>query len=346
MKIALLTDKFTTGGGLEHIYQLCAGMPDMEFGVFGADGEARDRFKGMQHVHQFFDTDTRTVDRFNADVVHYHHLRPLLKLTKPRARTVFTVHGVHLHKFEFQSGIKARVGRAARLTLEKMLYRRVDRFITVSDEDRDFLRKHYGTDSTTIFNGIDFTPIEAVRESKPTLRQRLNLPLEKHICLMVARFDFPKGHDILIRAIGELERQHAVGDRVFVFAGDGDLLPEIRALADALNVRQHVLFLGRRTDVYDLMAAADVLILPSRWEGLPLTLLEALVSRLPAIASQTYGISTVQRMTGDNVTLFDNENPVDLARALTLHSVFAPCNLDRFRLASMVDKTRKVYLGQ
>jgi hypothetical protein len=51
-------------------------------------------------------------------------------------------------------------------------------------------------------------------------------------------------------------------------------------------------------------------------------------------------------MTGDNVTLFDNENPVDLARALTLYPVFAPCNLDPFRLASMVDKTRKVYLGQ
>ena len=346
MKVALLTDKFATGGGLEHIYQLCIGMPDVQFGVFGKDGEAREKFAALPNVQRFFDTDVRTVNAFGPDIVHYHHLRPLLSMSMPRARSLFTVHGVHLHKFEFQSGLRARFGRMARLNLEKFLYRRVDRFITVSAEDRAFLREHYGVDSTTIYNGIDFAPVERAQAPKEALRRRLGLPLDKQVYLTVARFDFPKGHDVLVRAIAQLQRENAVKDRVFVFAGDGALLLATQALAAELGVSGHIMFLGRRTDAYELMTAADVFVLPSRWEGLPLTLIEALVARLPAVASRTYGNATVQRETGDNVRLFDNENPVDLARVLQHPPTFTPCDLAPFRLAKMVASTREVYLDQ
>jgi glycosyltransferase involved in cell wall biosynthesis len=346
MKVALLTDKFTTGGGLEHIYQLCRGMPDVQFGVFGKDGEAREKFAAMPNVQLFFDTEVRTVNAFGSDIVHYHHLRPLLSTSMPGARSLFTVHGVHLHKFEFQSGLRAKLGRMARLTLEKFLYRRVDRFITVSAEDRAFLLQHYGVDSTTIYNGIDFAPIEQAWGPKEALRRCLGLPLNKQIYLTVARFDFPKGYDVLVHAIAQLQRENAANDRVFVFAGDGALLAATQALAASLGVSGHIMFLGRRTDVYKLMTAADVFVLPSRWEGLPLTLIEALVARLPAVASRTYGNATVQREAGDNVRLFENENPADLARALLHPPSFTPCDLAPFQLAKMVESTRKVYLDQ
>lgn len=344
MKVALLTDKFATGGGLEHIYQLCTGMPDVQFGVFGKDGEAREKFAALTNVQLFFDTKVETVNAFGPDIVHYHHLRPLLSMSMPSARSLFTVHGVHLHKFEFQSGFRARLGRLARLNLEKFLYRRIDRFITVSAEDRTFLRQHYGVDSTTIYNGIDFEPIERARAPKEALRRRLGLPLDKQIYLTVARFDFPKGHDVLVRAIAQLQRENAANDRLFVFAGDGALMPATQALAASLGVGGHIMFLGRRTDVYELMTAADVFVLPSRWEGLPLTLIEALVARLPAVASRTYGNATVQRETGDNIQLFENESPVDLARVLQHSPIFMSCDLAPFRLAKMIESTREVYL--
>ncbi|MCB0294672.1 MAG: glycosyltransferase, partial [Calditrichaeota bacterium] len=63
----------------------------------------------------------------------------------------------------------------------------------------------------------------------------------------------------------------------------------IQALAEALGVSDLVRFTGSRDDVYRFMKACDLLLLPSRWEGLPITLLEAAVCRLPMLVSDTYG---------------------------------------------------------
>lgn len=347
MNVALLTDRYITGGGLEHMYQLCAGMPELRFGVFGKPGEASDKFDGLANVEVFHDYGQAELESFGPDLVHYHHLRPLLALRRPRAPTLFTVHGVHLHKFEFRRGAGAALARFARLSLERALYRRIDRFITVSGEDRAFLSQHYGVHgAATIYNGIDFGRVRAAAGPRPDLRRALGLPLDKTLYLNVARFDFPKGQDVLVRAVAELERQGRADDKVFVLAGDGALLAETRALAQGLGVSGRILFLGRRTDVYALMAAADVFVLPSRWEGLPITLIEALVAGLPAVASRTYGIATVQRETGGNVALFENENPADLARALDAPPSFTPCDLDMFSLERMVAATREIYLGR
>jgi glycosyltransferase involved in cell wall biosynthesis len=344
MRIALITDKLSTGGGLEHIYQLCAGMPDLEFGVFGAPGNANNKFDRLANVNVFLSNDNETIKRFSPDLIHYHHLKPLARLSVPGGRKFFTVHGVHLHRYEFVRGLKSVLARAARLTLEKLVYRRMDRVIAVSAEDSVYLQRFHGCDSVVIYNGINFAPIEEINESKSALRRRLQLPDDKQLYLMVARFDFPKGHDVLIQAVSVLKQRGCAEGRLFVLAGDGDLLAPMKELADRLGVSEYFMFLGVRRDVYDLMHASDVFVLPSRWEGLPITLIEALVARLPAVASRTYGVATVARETGDNVRLFANEDPEDLADNLLNPPEFASCNLEMFKLQSMITATRKLYV--
>jgi len=344
MRIALITDKLSTGGGLEHIFQLCAGMSDFEFGVFGAPGNANNKFDNLVNVEVFQSNDNETIRRFAPDLVHYHHLKPLARASVPGCRKFFTVHGVHLHRYEFVRGLKSTLARAARLTLEKAVYRRMDRVVTVSAEDAAYLQRYHGCDSVVIYNGINFGPIEGITESKPALRQRLQLPDDKQIYLMVARFDFPKGHDVLIHAVSVLKQRGRAEGRLFVLAGDGDLLAPMKELVDRLGVSDYFMFLGVRRDVYDLMHAADVFVLPSRWEGLPITLIEALVAQLPAVASRTYGVATVARETGDNVQLFENENPEDLADNLVKPPKFTSCNLEMFKLQSMITATRKLYV--
>lgn len=342
MRIALVTDKLSTGGGLEHMYQLCAGMPDLEFGVFGKSGDRDFDFDSFDNVVTFLSNDNEIVRRFTPDLIHYHHLRPLARLTPLPGRKLFTVHGVHLHKYDFMGGVKWKLARLARLSLERQLYKRMDRLITVSDDDADFLRKHHGVDSTTIYNGIDFSRIESVQKSKHALH-KLDLPPGKQLYLMVARFDFPKGHDVLLRAMAIMKRQGLLDSRLFLFAGAGALFSEMQALASALGVAEHVRFLGTRTDAYELMKACDVFVLPSRWEGLPVALIEAMVAGIPAVASRTCGINTVAREAGNNIVLFENGNPDDLARALAQPPQYSACNLDRFRLQAMVDATREAY---
>lgn len=316
MKIALVTDSFTTGGGLEHIYQICLGMPNIKFGVFANDGNAKEKFETLPNVKIFSSGyDERYIKNFNPDIVHIHHLRPLIKLYKIEIKTIFTVHGVHLHKYEFTSGIKSKMSRFLRLNLEKYLYEKVDKIITVSDDDKAYLKKYYKIDAEVIYNGIDYTPIEKIVLSKKQLRDRLNIPQDKQIYLTVARFDFPKGYDILINAIKNLKDKKQITKQLFLFVGDGELFEEMKFFVNKLELNKDIIFMGRRTDIYELMKAADCFILPSRWEGLPITLIEAMACKLPIIASNTYGNRTIKSME-KNVILFQNLDSIDLSNKL------------------------------
>jgi glycosyltransferase involved in cell wall biosynthesis len=341
MKIALVTDSFTTGGGLEHIYQICLGMSDIDFGVFAKDGNAKDKFELLPNVKIFSSGyDEKYIKSFNPDIVHIHHLKPLLKLYKIDAKTIFTVHGVHLHKYEFMSGFKAKVLRFLRLNLEKYLYKSVDKIITVSDDDKAFLKEYYKVDSEVIYNGIDYRPIEQIVLSKEELRDKLNIPKDKQIYLTVARFDFPKGYDILINAIKILKDKKMLKNKLFLFVGDGELTNEMKNLVDESELNENIIFLGKRTDVYELMKAADCFILPSRWEGFPITLIEAMACNLPIIASNTYGNRTVKSLE-KSIILFDNLNSLDLSKkTLEYKEVKYKIN---FSIGKMVLNIKEIY---
>lgn len=316
MKIALVTDSFTIGGGLEHIYQICLGMPDIDFGVFAKDGNAKDKFELLPNVKIFSSGyDEKYIKTFNPDIVHIHHLKPLLKLYKMDTKTIFTIHGVHLHKYEFMSGFKAKVLRFLRLNLEKYLYKSVDKIITVSDDDKMFLKEFYRIESEVIYNGIDYRPIEQIVLLKEELRDKHNISKDKQIYLTVARFDFPKGYDILINAIKILKDKKKLDNKLFLFVGDGELTNEMKNLVDEFELNGNIIFLGKRTDVYELMKASDCFILPSRWEGFPITLIEAMACNLPIIASNTYGNRTVKSLE-QNINLFDNLDSLDLSKKI------------------------------
>lgn len=316
MKIALVTDSFTIGGGLEHIYQICLGMPDIDFGVFAKDGNAKDKFELLPNVKIFSSGyDEKYIKSFNPDIVHIHHLKPLLKLYKMDAKTIFTVHGVHLHKYEFVNGFKAMALKFLRLNLEKYLYKSVDKIITVSDDDKAFLKEYYKIDSEVIYNGIDYRPIEQIVLSKEELRDKLNIKKDKQIYLTVARFDFPKGYDILINAIKILKDKKMLKNKLFLFVGDGELIDKMKNLVDEFELNENIIFMGKRTDVYELMKSADCFILPSRWEGFPITLIEAMACNLPIIASNTYGNRTV-KLLEQNINLFDNLDSLDLSKKI------------------------------
>ena len=341
MKIALVTDSFTTGGGLEHIYQICLGMPDIEFGVFAKGGDAKEKFEILPNVKIYSSGyDEQYIKAFNPDIVHIHHLKPLLKLYKIDIKSIFTVHGIHLHKYEFMSGVQAKILRFFRLNLEKYLYRNVDKIITVSNDDKLFLKEYYKIDSEVIYNGIDYRPIEQITLTKEQLRDKLNIPKDKQIYLTVARFDFPKGYDILVNAIKILKNDKKLDNKLFLFVGDGKLINEMKNLVDKFELNKNIIFMGKRSDVYELMKSSDCFILPSRWEGFPITIIEAMACNLPIIASNTYGNRTVKSLE-QNINLFNNLDSLDLSKKiLECKEVKYKVN---FSIKKMVLNTKGIY---
>jgi glycosyltransferase involved in cell wall biosynthesis len=161
-------------------------------------------------------------------------------------------------------------------------------------------------------NGIDFSTVTAAKQqSKKELRKQLGLPADDFLFITVARFDFQKGYDILINALSIIKDTLKNTNCCFIFVGDGTEFEAMKQLSERLSVSQYIRFLGARSDVYDILRAGDVFLLPSRWEGLPIVLLETGLLKLPVIASDTYGNREILKQT--NGILFKNRAPRELA---------------------------------
>jgi glycosyltransferase involved in cell wall biosynthesis len=184
MRIHLVTDQFSLGGGIEHIYQITKGLGDIQFGVFGEPGPAAAKFNRLENV-EIHDKGYASgyVMEKSPDIVHIHHLRPLVSFFKgPFAKykvpIIFTAHGLHIHKYEFFNSIRAKISYLLRFQLEKRVLRKPNRIIAVSREDKHFMEEKYHLANVIyLTNGIDFSTVTAAKQqSKKQLRQQLGLP--------------------------------------------------------------------------------------------------------------------------------------------------------------------------
>jgi glycosyltransferase involved in cell wall biosynthesis len=149
----------------------------------------------------------------------------------------------------------------------------------------------------------------AVPPAPPSVgRAELGLPPDVQLVLAVGRLVEQKNHALAVRAIAQ------VPDAVLAIAGTGPLLGDLERQARETGVADRVLFLGLRPDARALMGAADVVVMPSRWEGLPLSALEALASGTPLVATDVRGLREL--VTDDQNALLVPEEPRALAVAL------------------------------
>lgn len=134
------------------------------------------------------------------------------------------------------------------------------------------------------------------------------------VVLAIGRLTKEKGMDVLLRALPQVVKRFP-GVRVRI-AGDGDLRDRLMALSRRLGLDEYVAFLGFRRDVPELMAQADLMVMPSRWEGLPIALLEAVAAGLPVVASAVAGIPEVIA-DGETGWLVQPDDPEALAAAIS-----------------------------
>ena len=143
----------------------------------------------------------------------------------------------------------------------------------------------YGNqDFQIIHNAIDIDQFRYGAEKAVRIRREFHLE-GRHLYGHIANFIASKNHEYLLkiyRAIVDLDPK-----AVCCCLGEGDLRPEIERQIQDLDLEEHVILTGIRKDVADFMSAMDVLIFPSRFEGLPLTLIEAQAAGLPSLISDT-----------------------------------------------------------
>ena len=236
-------------------------------------------------------------------------------------------------------------------------YRKLaDRVIAVSHAVAEVCRTS-GLDSTTIrvvHDGVD--PQRVRSGNRQRGRQSLGVTESVALIMCVATLTDHKGHTFLLRALPAVLARHP--NARLMLAGDGELRQSLEAEARSIGIASAVTFLGYRSDVPDLLKAADLFVLPSHLEGLCSTLIDAMFARVPIVATTAGGIPEVLGSTSTNdpsvARLVPPRDPHALAAVIIdslNNSAGRQSDVDRaeiraqrsFPADQMVEKTLAVY---
>jgi len=254
----------------------------------------------------------RLLQREQFDIVHTHSAKGGF-LGRLAARMVGSSAVVYTpHAFGFQQA--PRLARGFYELLERMAARWSDAIICVSpSEYHAALRQGFAPAArlALIRNGIDVHPFD-IPVDVHAVRAALGVG-SAPLAVSVGRLMAQKGLDILLAACPDLIA--ACPSARVLIVGDGPLRKKLEAQAVALGVQEHVKFTGYRTDIPAILAAADVFVLASRYEGLPYTVLEAMAARKPVVATNVTG-SRDAVVPGETGFLVPPEDPPALARAV------------------------------
>ncbi|MBY0230968.1 MAG: glycosyltransferase [Gemmataceae bacterium] len=220
------------------------------------------------------------------DVVHAHQYAPFLYsalarvLCWMRPRLIFTEHGRH-----YPDVVSAPRRVANRLVL-RHLADDVNACCAFSARAVERVEGFAPTRVSVLENGIEVGRYGPAAD-RDGLRRRLGLDPSRRYVGCVARFHPVKDHAMLVRAFAAAAPRHPEAE--LLLAGDGPLRGELEAQAAALGIAGRVRFLGVRRDVPDLLAACDVFALTSVSEAASLTVLEAMATGLPVVATAVGG---------------------------------------------------------
>ena len=254
----------------------------------------------------------RLLRRERPDVVHTHSSKAgvLGRLAALSTGVGARVHTPHTFAFLFRSMFSAPQ-RALFRELERALCGVTDRVLAVGEGEAETMRASGVVPPERVRvvpNGVDPAPF---LQAWPADLAALGVPRGAPCAAVIGLLNVAKGQDLALRALREpgCERAH------LLLAGHGEQRPALEALARELGVAGRAHFLGWRRDVPELLAAVDVLLLPSRWEGMPYIVLEAFASGKPVVATRVDGARELVEE-GRSGFLVDLESPAQLGGAL------------------------------
>jgi glycosyltransferase involved in cell wall biosynthesis len=231
----------------------------------------------------------RFLRRENVGLVHAHQYTPffyalLARFPFRRVPVLLNEHGRHQPDYP----------RPKRMLFNRLALRRRDRVVGVGEAVRQALIQNEGFPAArvgVIYNGIDLAPFAEPCPDRTVLRAELGLGANDLVLFQVARLDYLKDHATAIRT---LEGVVAVRPDVrLVLVGEGPEQGKIEDLIRQKNLGANVRLLGLRKDVARLLSAADLFLLTSTSEGIPLTLIEAMAAGLPVVSTNVGGVAEV-----------------------------------------------------
>lgn len=203
---------------------------------------------------------------------------------------------------------------------------------SVAASHRSFMQDNQRSEVLTINNGTLMKEFNTSRKDKLNSRISLNIPNDAFVITHIGRMGGggkyarlktePKAHDVVLKAFKKAFSK--MNNCVLSLVGDGPLMTEAEELSKSLGISKQTIFLGVQKDPWQALEASDLFFLPSRYEGLPLVLLEAASCGLPVLASD---LDVIRNMYHDNSWLLRKVDDVDgfAEGLLTIYE-----NIDKF----------------
>lgn len=222
-------------------------------------------------------------------LVHAHQYTPFFyamgaRKWRSRPPLLFTEHGRWYPDYP----------RRKRILFNRLMLRRGDRVIGVGESVRRALIDNEGIPPGrvgVIHNGVDVAAFEDAAAHRADVRRELHIGDEDLVVAQVARLDHLKDHATAIRTIARVARRR--GDVRLLLVGEGPEQEMIEAEVFAHRLDDNVRLLGLRGDVPRLLGAADLFLLTSISEGIPVTLIEAMAAGLPVVATKVGGVAEI-----------------------------------------------------
>jgi glycosyltransferase involved in cell wall biosynthesis len=194
-----------------------------------------------------------------------------------------------------------------------------DSVLAVSEQVREFCIQQDGLNPSkvqTLYNGLEIERVSQAA-SRAAMRRHMEIPEQVPVITSVGNIRKVKGIDVLLEAAGHVCRQYP--EAVFLVVGrksEAQHCRELESRIASLGLTANFKLLGSREDVFSILQMSDIFCLPSRSEGLPNALIEAMACGLPCVATNVGGSPEVLAH-GESGLLVPSEAPEQLAQALT-----------------------------
>lgn len=273
------------------------------------DGVRKNKFQIVKFLNKI-------IRDYEIDVVNAHHTSSLLQglASFKLFNRVKLIHTEHT-RLDLDPNITSRA-----VAIQKVFMKFVDTALGISNGVCEYFEKELGVPKRKIVKILNGVHVEKFRFSKDEglrmkdeYRRRLGIGEQDIVVGMFANFRAQKNHPLLLKAVKILKDK---GNNIkVVLAGDGPEEPACRELVRELGLQDHILFLGPRHDIPELMNAIDIYCLPSHFEGLPFSLMEAFAAGKKVVATDVIGNKDVVEEMGEGV-LVEPDNPEALSSAL------------------------------
>ena len=321
-------DDATVGGGQQHVLLLARGLKERGFAVTVAcagTGYLVDELQKSSipvvsvalsnrvSVTQIFRL-ARICRERRIDVLHTHGGTAGLwgRLAGIWGRVPVRIHTHHgLHALHWNRSVKAMAAQGVEFLLKYM----TSSVICVSEGEAHLGVRHKIVDRrncVVIRNGIELKDFENLQDPQE-IRKELGF-LSDHVVIgTVGRFHIQKGYEYLVGAMPAILRDHPQAR--FLLVGEGELLETVRAAIASQGLSDNVVLTGARYDIPKLLGSMDIFVLPSLWEGFPLSLLEASAAGKALVATDVEGNNEIVKA-GVNGLLVPPRDSGALARAV------------------------------